>query len=153
MFGQFDYQLTDSLTLTAGLRYSDETKDLKAVYTESSDALGFTSGLFAPATARPGVDETLEDDELTGTVKLSYFMNNDIMLYGSVGTGYKAGGTNTDRLAITDEQLFDAETIESYEIGMKAEFPDQALRLNVSIYMADIDDFPGWYVYRRLVQL
>lgn len=141
VFGQFDYQLTDALTLTAGLRYSDETKDLKAVYTETSDAVGFTSGLFPPTTARPGVDETLEDDELTGTVKLSYFVNNDIMVYGSFGTGYKAGGTNTDRLELIADQLFDAETIESYEIGMKAEFPDQALRLNVSIYMADIEDF------------
>ena len=141
VFGQFDYQLTDALTLTAGLRYSDETKDLKATYTESSDAIGFTSGLFPPTTRRPGVDETLEDDELTGTIKLSYFMNNDIMLYGSFGTGYKAGGTNTDRLATNQDQIFDSETIESFEIGMKAEFPDQALRLNVSLYMADIDDF------------
>lgn len=141
LFGQLDYEITDSLILTAGLRYSDEKKDLKTEYLESSEAGGFFLTVFPATFSRGDVDETIEDNQTTGTLKLSYFMNNDIMLYASYGKGYKAGGTNTDRIDTTFEQVFDAETVESYEVGMKAEFPDQALRLNVSLYMADVDDF------------
>jgi len=86
------------------------------------------------------VDTTIDDSQVTGTVKLSWFMNDDIMLYGSYSTGYKAGGTNTDRILPAFNQNFDAETSSSFEIGMKAEFPDQGVRLNVAVYQADIDD-------------
>ncbi|MFK7975435.1 MAG: TonB-dependent receptor [Halioglobus sp.] len=141
LFGQLDYQITDALTVTAGLRYSDETKDLSTRYEESSNAGGFNLRQFAATFSRDDVEEKLEDDQVTGTLKLSYFVNNDIMVYGSYGKGYKAGGTNTDRIDPDFEQVFDAETVESYEIGMKAEFPDQALRLNIALYMADVEDF------------
>jgi iron complex outermembrane receptor protein len=141
VFGQFDYVLTDSLTLTAGLRYSDESKELLTEYTESGDEPGFSQPEFAATQKRDDVFEEIDDDQTTGTIKLSYFMNNDTMFYASFGTGYKAGGTNTDRIDPRLEQVFGPETAESYEIGVKAEFPDQAVRLNVAIFMTDVDDF------------
>jgi outer membrane receptor protein involved in Fe transport len=154
VFGQFDYALTETLTVTAGLRYSQEDKELVAVYSDSGDAghptggsyVGFTSaGGFAAATRRDNIPNALEDgkideDQTTGTLKLSWFMTDDIMLYGSYSTGYKAGGTNTDRINIAFDQTFDAETTDSYEIGMKAEFPDQGLRLNIAVFQSEVDD-------------
>jgi outer membrane receptor protein involved in Fe transport len=141
IFAQGDYNLADSLVLTAGIRYSDEDKELSTLYTDSGGNLGgFTSGLFDPTNRRDDVDETITDEQVTGTLKLSWFATDDIMLYGSYSTGYKAGGTNTDRINIAFPQVFDAETSTSIELGMKAEFPDQGLRLNVAIYQSDIDD-------------
>jgi outer membrane receptor protein involved in Fe transport len=140
VFAQADYALTDTLTLTAGIRYSDEHKELSTGYFESGEELGFQLTQFAATLTRDDVDTTIDDDQVTGTVKLSWFMSDDIMLYGSYSTGYKAGGTNTDRILPEFDQNFDAETSTSYELGMKAEFPDQGLRLNVAIYQADIDD-------------
>jgi outer membrane receptor protein involved in Fe transport len=86
------------------------------------------------------VEETVDDDRITGTVKLSWFMNDLTMFYASYGTGYKSGGINVDRIAETTEMLFDAETSEAYEIGMKADFPDQALRVNLAIHRTDTED-------------
>jgi outer membrane receptor protein involved in Fe transport len=140
VFAQADYAFTDTLTLTAGIRYSSEKKDLIANYFESGDEIGFTLDAFAATLKRDNVDTKIDDSQVTGTVKLSWFMNDDVMLYGSYSTGYKAGGTNTDRILPAFDQNFDAETSTSYELGMKAEFPDQGLRLNVAIYQADIDD-------------
>jgi outer membrane receptor protein involved in Fe transport len=140
LIGQADYALTDTLTLTAGLRYSDEHKELSTQYFESGNEIGFTLSDFPATQKRSNVDETIDDDQTTGTVKLSWFMTDDIMLYGSYTTGYKAGGTNTDRIDPAFDQSFDAETSTSYELGMKAEFPDQGLRLNVAVYQADIED-------------
>ena len=89
---------------------------------------------------RPNVDEDFDESKVTGTLKLSWFMNDITMFYASYGTGYKAGGINTDRTPPTADTVFEPETAESYEMGMKAEFPDQALRLNVALHKTDTDD-------------
>ena len=141
LFGQFDWQLSDSFTLTAGLRYSDEEKQLNTVYEESSTAFGFFLPQFAATFAREDINELIQDEQVTGTVKLSWFANDSTMLYASLSTGYKAGGTNTDRIDPAFAQVFEAETSTAYELGMKAEFPEQAMRLNVSLHYTPIDDY------------
>ena len=87
LFAQADYALTDALTLTAGIRYSDEHKELSTAYFESGDELGFNLAVFPATQGRDNVDETIDDDQVTGTVKLSWFMSDDIMFYGSYSTG------------------------------------------------------------------
>jgi outer membrane receptor protein involved in Fe transport len=86
------------------------------------------------------VDENIDDDQVTGTVKLTWFAAEDIMFYASYGTGYKAGGINADRIAQTLDVVFDAEETEAYEVGMKAQFPEQALRVNIALHSTVTDD-------------
>jgi len=146
VFGQFDYNLTEDFLLTAGLRWTKENKDLKNTFTQDApepfDILqpGWGFWFFAPLTPRDDVDESIDDDQVTGTVKLSWFMNDATMFYASYGTGYKAGGINSDRISDTLDVVFDAETSEAFEIGMKADFPDQAMRVNVALHKTDTDD-------------
>lgn len=146
LFGQFDYNLSDDLVLTAGGRWTQEDKDMVNVFTEDASAVldfvspGWGFWLFPPLAPRADVNETIDDDQFTGTVKLSWFATDDIMLYASYGTGYKAGGVNTDRIAAILPVAFDAETSESFEVGMKAEFPEQALRVNVALHRTDTED-------------
>ncbi len=138
VFGQVDYQLTDSIVLTGGLRWTKEDKDMENIFTEENPGIGFA--LFPPLAPRDDVDEELDDDQLTGTAKISYFLNDDVMFYASYGTGYKAGGINTDRIEPTLDVAFDAEESESFEVGMKADFPEQALRVNLALHATDTDD-------------
>ena len=138
LFGQFDYQLTDDLVLTTGLRYTEENKDLVANYTETNAGPGFA--LFPPLAPRSDVATSISDEKVTGTFKLSWNFTDTALAYVSYGTGYKSGGTNSDRIPEDFTIEFDAETSESYEVGMKAEFPDQALRLNVALHMTDYSD-------------
>jgi iron complex outermembrane receptor protein len=151
IFGQFDYSLSDEWVLTAGLRWTKEDKDLQNIFTEDASPCNpFLCGDFAspgwgfwlnpPTAPRDDVDETIDDDQITGTLKLSWFANEDTMFYASYGTGYKSGGVNVDRIDAAFDVLFDAETSEAYEIGMKAEFPDQALRVNLALHATDTDD-------------
>ncbi len=186
IFGQFDYNISEKLVLTAGIRYTEESKDMNTVFTETingvpwvpgaptslaeAGAAGarmfdivFGSGTFDPATdpallapymtagwggylfpgfyPREDIVGKIDDEQVTGTIKLSWFATEDTMLYASFGTGYKSGGTNTDRIAPGLEPIFDAETSESFELGMKSEFPDQALRVNAAIHFTETDDF------------
>ena len=148
VFGQFDYKLNDQFTLTAGLRFTKEEKDLLTVFTEVGpginglagntpvdlvSALTVAGGIAAGAidlttaegqaalgtfqgfsetgwafpllgdTTRPrsNIQESLSDDQISGTLKLSYQPDTDTLLYASYGNGYKSGGTNTDRIAAT----------------------------------------------------
>ncbi len=188
IFGQFDYNITDQLILTAGLRYTQEDKDMNTVFTETiagapwvptgaidpvaagtnlfilgatppanQPALlaspgfltpfapfttpGWGGYLFDGFTPRDDINATIDDEQVTGTVKLSWLATEDTMFYASYGTGYKSGGTNTDRIAIAFDPVFDAETSTSLELGVKSEFPDQALRINAAIHHTKTDDF------------
>jgi outer membrane receptor protein involved in Fe transport len=140
VFGQADYRLTEQLVLTAGLRWTNEDKDMQETFTENPDPappgfIGLTE--LAP---RPDVDENFDESKVTGTLKLSWFMNDQTMFYASYGTGYKAGGINTDRIPESADTVFDPEESEAFEVGMKAEFPEQALRVNIALHKTDTDD-------------
>lgn len=201
VFSQFDYKLTEELTLTAGLRYTSESKDLSTVFSEnlpggtpfvaSFDSIGATNpvpgtliygagvagavlggiaagqidptsaegqaalqafvpfqtpgwgfqALGATTSSRPDIDEKLDDDQISGTIKLSYQADRNTLIYASYGNGYKSGGTNTDRIRAGFEPIFDAETSQSYEVGIKKDFPDQAFRINAAAHYTTVDDF------------
>ncbi len=83
-------------------------------------------------------NESLDDEQVSGTVKLSWYMNDSTLFYASYGTGYKSGGTNTDRINAAFSSVFEAETSEALEIGMKADF--ETARLNVAFHDTQIDD-------------
>ena len=194
LFGQIDFNLSDQLALSAGLRYTDESKDLDGTFDNAGvfgpplgdlnqmgaslvflgQTLGALQGqpldparlpallqvigphlnrlspLFAPGwgyyllpilSPRPGVDETLRDDQITWNAKLSWFPDPDTMVYASYATGFKSGGTNTDRVHPAFSQLFDAETLDTFELGVKTELPQQRLRANLALHYTTVDDF------------
>jgi len=188
LFGQFDYKLTDKLTLTAGLRATKEKKSLNTVYQEnmSNDtefptdfnninelqvgamaagmALGNIAGgdmsaenfaalvpfqtagwglnpLTAITASRSDIKAELDDEQPTYSLKLAYQADAFTLYYFSHGTGYKSGGTNTDRIAEGVEPLFDAETSTSFELGLKKDLPEQGIRINAAVHYTTIDDF------------
>ena len=60
---------------------------------------------FAP---RPDVDETLKDNQVTWNARLSWTPHNDLLVYAGYATGFKSGGTNTDRIQSAFSQVFGA---------------------------------------------
>ncbi len=143
VFAQADWKLTEDTILTLGLRYLDEEKDMNVEFLETIFTPIF--GAFTPLSPFvPNVDNiTFEDDAVTGTIKLTHFWTNDIMTYASYGRGYKSGGTNIDRIspATGAPLLFDPETSESYELGMKGDFMKNRLRVNMALYKTEFEDF------------
>jgi outer membrane receptor protein involved in Fe transport len=146
IFGQADLNLSETLVLTGGLRWTYEEKEMSNVYTDDappvfSPALpnwGFY--LFPPLAPTPDIEQSFDDDQITGTLKLSWFWNDESMLYASYGTGYKSGGINADRIPSNLSVAFDAENSESFEVGLKTDFPAQALRLNIALHRTDTED-------------
>ena len=85
VFGHGKYQLTDALTLTAGLRYTDEERDIiSSNITLAPTDPGFT------------VVSPLSYSKTTYNVALDYAFNDKTMVYGSFSTGFKSGGASSD---------------------------------------------------------
>lgn len=129
-YGQGSYDLTERLTATAGIRYTDEKKDFDQhlnIYTLSTGASQATypriylnQGHYKAWTPKFGVDLRLTDD---------------VMLYTSATRGFKSGGFNYS--SGTAAQGFAPETMWAYEVGIKSEFADRRVRLNASGFYYD----------------
>lgn len=124
-FGQGSYDVNDKLTLTAGIRYTDDDKDA-------------TNVRFTATGPQVLPDINLSDDNISWDVSFSYALNEQGQLYGRAASGFRAP-TIQDRLEDDPEvTTADSETILSYEIGYKALF--SKMRLNVAAFYYTIDD-------------
>ena len=94
--------------------------------------------------------QSLSEDNLNATVKLSYRFTEDFMAYASWGNGTKAGGFNLARvtnpaapnpLAPILDTEFPRETVNSFEIGVKSELAQKTLRLNAAVFDQRFHDF------------
>lgn len=129
-FANADYKITDQLTFTAGLRYTTETKKLD-----------FEQKGFAP-TGYPDVPRSFDkftDSDLSPTASLKYDFSQDINVYVTVSRGFKAGGWNPDITKRTTVEgiYFDAEKVTNYEAGLRTQFLDRKLTVNITGYHMD----------------
>ena len=97
--------------------------------------------------------QSLKENELTGTAKLAYRFSPEVLVYGSYARGYKAGGFNLDRIAVGTQAVagvpnqpildtrFAAELVDSYELGIKNTLLDRSLLLNATVFYQDYKDF------------
>jgi iron complex outermembrane recepter protein len=169
VFTNETYAIMDGLDLTAGLRFTKENKNATANYADrdggagcgsllSSPGVGALnpaspeyqfligygcSTLFNPYFAKLSHAQSLSENKVSGTVKLSYRFDKDVMAYVSYASGYKAGGFNLSRvtnpaapnplLPVLDTS-FPEETVDSYEIGVKSALANNTVRLNASVF-------------------
>ena len=126
VFGQGSFDFSDQLTVTAGIRYTDDEKD--AINVRFADGV--------PSETLPEIN--LEDDNISWDLSFSYAASEEGQLYGRIASGFRAP-TIQDRLeddpAVTTA---DSETILSYEIGYKAQ--TDKLRFNAAAFYYVIDD-------------
>jgi outer membrane receptor protein involved in Fe transport len=102
------------------------------------------STIFNPFFGGQSTSQSLTEGNVSGTVKLSYRFNEDVMTYVSWANGYKAGGFNLARVtaptgpegALTPnlDTEFPRETVQSYEIGIKSMLANRTVRLNASAF-------------------
>ena len=158
-------EVTDGLSLTLGLRYSDETKsggydqlasnnpacltglqalnaglipDAAVPVLIGLGCFGFTAPAVGTATL-PLPQEyqaNFSDSELIYTGKISYEFDAPVTMYASFTHGYKAGGINLDVTAAIGgaDPTFLSEEVDAYEVGVKAQFLDDAVTANLAFF-------------------
>lgn len=125
-FAQGTYDINERLALTAGIRYTDDTKD------------GVNRG-FQFAFPYEG-DVSAEFDKLTYRFALDYHVSEDVLVFGSFSTGYKSGGINQVAIPALTNPVFAPETVDAIEIGLKSRLADGRLQFNTSLYRNKYDD-------------
>lgn len=150
IYGDFTYDFTDQWAVTLGGRYTkDETTAdvLRELWlglgSGSFDSSNTTSAFFVTQTDFQNL--TRSDEEFTPRVSLSYKPTENLNLYATYAQGFKAGGFDPRARADLDplglsEQGFAPEFVDSYEIGAKGTFFDNALNLNAAIFFAEYTD-------------
>ena len=181
IFTNNTFHITDKLEFTQGLRYTREHKTLDTLYNNTDGGIGCSTlrsrlgaagagagALLCASFTNPNFNslpdhQNRTENEFSGTVKLSYRWNKEVLTYGSYAHGYKAGGFNLDRLAcgyngaagcgtttaqnpsatfagqgnslqpILDTS-FAPEFVDSYELGVKNTLFNRTLLLNATAF-------------------
>ena len=166
IFTHNTYNFSDQFSATLGLRYNSEEKIGGGDnFTTNSPSCN----ILVPATLQalcPRFDYTgeIDEQELTGVFSLNWSPTDDILVYASYSHGYKAGGINLDRDAtvrpvvgpvlpigvlapgatqaqINAASLFLPETSDSYEVGLRTQWFDRALTVNLTGFITDYTNF------------
>ncbi|MDZ4375840.1 MAG: TonB-dependent receptor [Phenylobacterium sp.] len=134
-YAQGNFKLTDQLSVTGGIRYSEDDKT--ATYR------GITRNP-AAAQAAEVTDMALKEDKVTYRLSGTFKPSEEIMIFGSYATGFKSGGFDsapgTTAPVGAASRSFLAETVENWELGVKSELFERRLVANVTVFRSDIDD-------------
>ena len=156
-FGQADFEILPGLTLTAGLRYSNDKKVGTETYrlvnwnptSPNAGCFNLGCGPFTPAlditrliTGAAGtgpLGRTLEGDwdGLTWRLAADYKPNRDTLIFASYARGLKAGGFNLGSYA--ESPLVDKEVVDAIEVGFKSR-PFEQLSVNVTGFHYDYEN-------------
>lgn len=130
-FAQGTYDITSTLQLTAGIRYTSERKTFdQFIGTESVVVAAYpplTVGPFRAPPVRYAARRT--DEAATPKLGLNYRPAAGVLLYASVAKGFKSGGFSLT--SANSFQGFSPETLWDYELGLKTEFDDHRALVNV----------------------
>lgn len=131
IFGEVTYPVTDSVRLTGGLRY-DKTK--------VNVAQEYTAGLPPPPQTftLPAAAGRLRFSNWTYKVRAEADVGEDNLLYASYSTGFSPGDASVSQSGTPPfplvTNIFEDQTLKSFEIGSKNRFLDDTLQLNVALF-------------------
>ncbi|MEQ8309515.1 MAG: TonB-dependent receptor [Sphingopyxis sp.] len=138
-YGQIDVSVTPRLTLSGGLRYTHEKKDIKRFLATSAGG-PFATQIDVPYGGVPDADF----ERLSPAASVRYEFSDQVTAYARYAQGYKSGGFNAET-AVTAAPTpacpsgvpelcapYRPEVVDSYEVGIKTSLLDRRLQLNLT---------------------
>jgi iron complex outermembrane receptor protein len=125
IFGQGSYQLTEALKVTAGVRYTDDSRDYNGRIVLGAGA-GGTGAV------------SVGDEQVSWDVSALYEVNDSLNLFARAAKGYRGPSIQGRNLPVLTTA--NSETVMSYEGGFKARLWDGRARLNGAGYVYEIED-------------
>ena len=124
VFGHVSYDVSDSLTLTGGLRYTDDDKDLTV-----------------QASPIPQAPQSVSDENVSGDLSALFKVSDNVNLYARLATGFRAPTIQGRDVAFFGSpSIAKSETITSIEGGFKTQLADDRVRLNGAVFYYEIED-------------
>lgn len=138
-FSDASIELSDRLSLSAGLRYTHEKKRFSRIQEFFDGATPLVPQL-GTGFRVTDVDTSATFSDVSPRVTLSYDLAQDATFYASVSRGFKSGGFDGRSSSDLQAVPFDAETLWSYEAGIKASTADGSLFGGIAVFYNDYND-------------
>ncbi|MFZ5609840.1 MAG: TonB-dependent receptor [Pseudomonadota bacterium] len=128
-FAQATFDMTDRLGLTAGIRYSYETKDYTLDHQKINSGVPIFTG-----------EERDSWGSFTPMGTLDYQWRDDVLTYFTVSRGFKSGGFNGRPINEGSVSSFRPEYVTSFELGAKTQWLDRRVQLNLAAFYNNYTD-------------
>jgi len=156
LFGQLSWKVTDQFTIQPGVRLNYDKKDgfyQRRVFAGDGTPVVFGPtdaitvarlGVFAPQEISPSFSDWNFSYDLTATYKAT----PDLLFYATYAKTFKSGGINQNGVPsdaannpILGAATVRPESVNHYEAGVKAEFLDREVTLNLTAFRTDIKNY------------
>jgi len=129
LFGQASYEVVDNLELTFGMRYTNQEKDMYRIAQHP---------VIFPAPA--AIYRKTSWSNTTYHAGARYQFDDDLMAYATFSTGFIVGGWNSRSNTAAAIGPYEPTTADAWEVGVKSDWYDRRLRLNISAFWNQYDD-------------
>jgi iron complex outermembrane receptor protein len=128
VFGSVNYAVSNELKVRAGLRYTQDKKDLSTSHAGT--------GLFNTSA---GTTASTNDGKWSGDLSATYKLDGSTNLYARYANGFRASSMQ-NASAFAGQSQAGPEEVNSYEIGFKSELLKRTLRLSGSLFTYTVKD-------------
>jgi len=148
IFGSTTYHFSDPLSLTTGLRWTRETKDIDLDRVAATGTAVFSdpshwwsrSSVSSPLAVTAVQNQSKTWNDFTWDVTPEYQINDNARVYFRYARGFRSGGFNTGATTQATVATVSPEYLSAYELGFKSEWLDHRLNLNGSVFYYDYKD-------------
>jgi len=138
VFAHVAWNPIEPLTLTGGIRYTEESKSYTyGRFRPYNDPTSTTANSVLPLNGFTGL---YDGDRVDFRANVSYEFTDDLMAYAQFSTGFKGGGVNPRPFFVQQAVPFNPETLDSYELGAKTDLIDGRMRVNVAAFFSQYKD-------------
>jgi len=132
VFAQVSWTPFEQLTATGGIRYTEESKTYLYIRQRPyNDPTSITANGVLPLN---GTLSPYSGERVDYRANVQYRLSDDLMTYAQFSTGFKGGGVNPRPFFVEQAIAFNPETLDSYELGIKSDFFDRRVRVNVAAF-------------------
>jgi iron complex outermembrane receptor protein len=148
-FGQLTWRVTDRFRIQPGLRVNYDRKSgsyISTVVTGTGSPVltADQRGVLAPQSYEP----KFSDWNVSGDLTLAYDIDPDVLAYATYARSFKSGGINLSGLPLdaANSPILSAATVkpekvDHFEVGLKTQFADRSVTLNVAGFWTEIRDY------------
>ncbi len=160
VFGQVEFDLTDTLTLITGLRWSQDDKDINSQVVATRSVLdpGFNpipdGTVLSDLADLDSSISKIDYGDYAARLQLNWQANDDTLVFVSYNRGIKGGNWSVGGLGVAADQIkHDEETLHAHELGVKTSFADGLARLNATVFYYDYQDYQAFSLFALVPQV
>jgi iron complex outermembrane receptor protein len=136
-FADGTWNISDRFRVIGGVRWTQD--DLSYFHNRVPTPFAGQPGI---RTDTSGFRGSNDSDNVSGRAGVQWDISDDFMAYASYARGYKGPAYNVFfNMTVNNTPVIEAETADSYEIGLKSTLLDGRVLLNLAAFDAQYDDF------------